>query len=79
MVDMVPVKSSHIAAWGYDPATQELFIQFPESRHIPSRRYKYKGVPPEVHAEFVAADSLGSYFYHKIRGGGYEFERLEDT
>ena len=57
-----PVKSSSIAAVGYDEAKQELHIKFHGgATHV------YSGVTPEKHEELVGAESIGSHFHHNIR------------
>ncbi len=52
-----PVRSTVIAAIGYDPETAELEIQF-RSGDV----YRYYAVPPSVHAALIEADSPGAYF-----------------
>jgi hypothetical protein len=61
-VEHVKVDSSNIESVGYDAATQVLEVRFINGGH-----YAYHDVPPEVHAEFVAAESIGKHFYRVIR------------
>jgi hypothetical protein len=60
---MTPVKSSTVAAYDYDPATQAMTVQYKSGG-----TYTYTGVPPKVHADFVAAGSKGSFLARHIRG-----------
>jgi hypothetical protein len=57
-----PVNSSMLSAIGYDPSTQTLEAQFAKGG-----LYRYTEVPPEVHAEMMAAESVGSYFLRNVR------------
>lgn len=70
---MISVKSSTIAAYDYDPASQAMTVQFRGGG-----RYIYAGVPPEVHAGFVASDSKGSFLQRHIRGR-YEHRKVSDV
>jgi hypothetical protein len=65
-----PVSSSQIAAIGYDPATKVLEIEFNRGGV-----YTYADVPAEVHADLMAADSVGRYFSAHVKGV-YEFKRV---
>lgn len=56
-----PVTSSSLASVGFDPATNELEIEF-RSGDV----YRYS-VPRRVHLELMASDSMGSYFARRIR------------
>lgn len=57
----LPVRSSVLAAVGYDPATAELEIEF-ASGDV----YRYYAVPARVHRELVEAESPGAYFNRAI-------------
>lgn len=59
---MKPVKSSNLEAIGYDEATRVLSIKFKSGG-----TFKYAGVPPSVHEEFMKADSHGKFFHKHIR------------
>lgn len=66
------VTSSQIAAIGYDPETRTLGIQFPPNRKqvaagLPRSEYRYANVGPKMYAEFMAAESIGSYFGKNIK------------
>lgn len=67
-----PVASSVIDAIGYDPATNVLEIEFSSGDC-----YRYFAVPASVHAEFLAAGSLGTFFARRIRHT-YASERITD-
>jgi hypothetical protein len=41
--------------------------------------YSYENVPLEKWEEFKKAESKGSWFYHNIRNGGYDYEKLLDA
>jgi KTSC domain len=49
------VDSTCVAKLGYDPPTEELYVEFHDSP-----LYRYRGVPRAVFAEFVAAGSKGT-------------------
>lgn len=61
-IPLETVKSSAIRAVGYDPDTETLALQ------MATGLYHYGNVPPKVHAELMASDSIGSYFATEIRG-----------
>lgn len=63
-IPMAPVTSNQVAAIGYDPATQTLAVTFTRG---PGNVYHYPDVSPELHAEFVAAESIGSFFGQRIK------------
>ena len=58
-----PVKSSHIRSIGYDPAERHLEVEFSEGAV-----HRYLGVPPEVHRDLMASDSLGKMMHARVRG-----------
>lgn len=58
------VNSEAIKSIGYDEATATLEIKF-TSGNV----YEYFPVPPEIYAEFIAAESKGFYYNLYIRGG----------
>ena len=59
---MVHVSSSAIADISYDAERSELRIRF-----LGGRTYIYRGVPPSVHAELMAAGSKGAYVNRHIK------------
>ena len=62
MIKLIPVKSSNIKAVAYDPTTEILTVEF-KSGGI----YEYSKVSKKVYTAFVASDSLGRFFFKKIR------------
>lgn len=58
-----PVTSSQLVSVGYDAATETLEIKF-KNGHV----YQYQNVPAKMHAELMAAESIGSYFIKHIKG-----------
>jgi hypothetical protein len=52
-----PVRSTVIAAIGYDSETAELEVEF-RSGDV----YRYFAVPPSVHKALLEAESPGAYF-----------------
>jgi len=58
----VIVRSSNLAAVGYDPKQRLLEVEF---RH--GGVYQYKHVPPDLHRGLMSAPSIGSYFAAQIK------------
>lgn len=56
------VSSKSLRAIGYDPAQQLLEIEFQDGG-----LYRYRHVPPAIHAALLGAQSKGIYFNHVIR------------
>jgi hypothetical protein len=63
-IPMAPVTSNQVAAIGHDPATNTLAVTFTRG---PGHIYHYQDVSPELHAEFVGAESIGSFFGQHIK------------
>lgn len=85
---MAPVSSSQLAKVGYHPATQRLRIKFKDRFHkgnnamIPGALYEYADVPPDTHGALMAADadpalSVGTHFGTHIKGGKFQFRKVE--
>lgn len=68
---MIPVKSSNLAAVGYDTSSQTLRVEF-----LTPSLYEYDGVPSHVHQGLMNAASHGSYFAANIRDK-YTFRQLK--
>jgi hypothetical protein len=68
---MIPVKSSNIQAVGYDQGSETLRVAFKSGG-----TYDYKGVPPDVHASMLCAQSVGSFFHHNVKGK-FDSEKVE--
>ena len=62
-MEMIPLKSSNLAAAGYDPATQVLRVQFKNGSI-----YDYSQVPPDVANALFSANSAGQYLHQRIKG-----------
>ena len=60
-VPRTPVRSSVIAAVGYDAETAVLEVEF-RSGDV----YRYFAVPPSVHRALIEADSPGAYFNKNV-------------
>ena len=72
-MELQPIEgSTQFEAAAYDPEKSALHVQFTRG----GGTYIYKDVPPDVAAEFRAAESLGRYHGANIRGK-YEFEKVE--
>lgn len=61
-ISMIPVASSDIAAWGYDPVGFNLKIEFTNGRI-----YQYSNITPMEFEALVMAPSAGSAFWALIR------------
>lgn len=70
-ITLNPVKSSQIAAIGYDAGTKELRVKFHNGGV-----YSYSAVPAEVHEKLVGAESIGKAFGSLIRKGGYAYNAI---
>ena len=60
-----PVKSTNIAAIGYDPDDRILEVEFTTKRGNPV--YAYRGVTEEEHEDLIFAPSIGKYFAEHIK------------
>ena len=66
LIPLTPVKSSQLAAVGYNAATKTLAIAFKQKEGT-SLPYEYTPVSPEMYAEFQAAESMGKFFGARIK------------
>lgn len=66
-----PVTSTNLAAVGYDAATSTLEVEFHHGGV-----YQYSGVPNEVHAGLMAADSHGKFLDVHVKKAGYPYEKI---
>lgn len=64
VITMTPVKSSNIAATGYDPATKTLAVQFKGGL----KTYHYAGVPESVFGDMSKAESVGKFINTQVAG-----------
>jgi len=67
----VPVESSDLVSVGYDPATSILEVEFQGGRV-----YQYRDVEPDIHAQFMRADSFGTFFFAHINGH-YRYQKVQ--
>lgn len=63
-ITMLPVESSQVAAVGYSPERKTLAVTFTRGA---GAIYHYPNVEPQVYADFVGAESIGSYFGKHIK------------
>lgn len=66
-VELTPVTSSTIEAFGYDPALSELYVQF-KSGAV----YTYTNVESETYSSLCEAESFGKFLNANIKGH-YEY------
>jgi hypothetical protein len=64
LIPMAPVTSNQVACIGYDASTKTLACQFTRG---PGHVYHYPNVEPEVHAQFVGAESISKFFGQHIK------------
>lgn len=62
-IPMAPVKSAQLRVIGYDVTSAVLAVQFQRGGAV----YHYPSVSAEVHAEFMAAKSKGTFFAQRIK------------
>ena len=77
-IEMVPCKSSQIAAIGHDPETNTLAIQFPSKTGTGSV-YHYQNFTAEDFAAFSAAESMACRarsFSASLAFGGMSMELM---
>lgn len=67
---MHPVDSSCVAKIGYDPAAEEVYVEFHDSGV-----YAYQGVPAHVYEEFARAESKGT-FVNTVIKPRYPFRKV---
>jgi hypothetical protein len=63
MMTSRPLRSSSIAAAGYDPDTRTMEVEF-----VNGRTYTHPDVPPEVYEGLVSAESPGRFYNQQIKG-----------
>jgi hypothetical protein len=69
-IPMTPVRSSNLAAVGYDLSSSTLWIRFHNGG-----TYEYSGVPEHLWAGLMRASSHGSYHHQHIKHQ-YPYRRL---
>lgn len=73
-----PVKSSQLAAIGYDPISQTLEVEFTPTKKQtaagePGSIYQYSDVAPGDAARLTEAESIGSHFIKVIKADPERF------
>jgi hypothetical protein len=68
--EMTPVDSTNVAAVGYDPEAQEIYVQF-----LSGTTYKYLGTDEQTFEELRDAPSVGSYLNRVIKPN-YDYQQL---
>lgn len=63
-IALIPVKSSNIAATGYDAASKTLAVQFKGGGKV----YHYAGVPESVFGDMAKAESIGKFVGGQVVG-----------
>lgn len=71
-MERVKVKSSNINAIGYDEITKTLEVEF-----VNGGIYQYKEVPKEIYEGFIKAESVGKYFFAKVKNANYAYLKVE--
>src|SRR5687767_11076511 len=69
----IPVESSDVVSIGYDAAERHLEVEFQGGRV-----YRYRGVEPDMHAQFMKADSHGQFLFAYINGH-YRYEKIAEN
>ena len=69
-----PVDSMSIASIGYDPRRRELEIEFRETGDV----YRYFGVSAAEHAEFMAAESKGTYLNQVFKARKHHYFAVKE-
>lgn len=81
VIEMLPCDSSQIHAYGYNADTKTLALQFKrkdgDGNRVGGSIYHYDDVSPELYAEFCAAESKGSFFGKRVKGGDLAYRRIE--
>ncbi|WP_439366049.1 KTSC domain-containing protein [Bradyrhizobium sp. DASA03005] len=71
MMDYVKVRSSTVAAVGYDDSAGALGVQF-----LNGSEYHYFAVPKSLFDRLKGASSIGSYLNKFVKDAGYQFKRV---
>ena len=69
----LPVESSDIVSVGYEPAAKILEVEFHGGRV-----YQYRDVEPDIYAQFMRAESYGTFFFAHINGR-YRYEKISSV
>lgn len=63
-IPLTPVQSNQVKAIGYDAGTKTLAVTFARG---PGHIYHYPNVTPKTHADFLQAESIGTFFGKHIK------------
>lgn len=63
-IPLTAVESNQVAAIGYDDASGTMAVTFTRG---PGHVYHYPNVSAELHQQFLAAESIGSFFGQHIK------------
>lgn len=63
-IPMTAVESHQVGAVGYDAARRTLAVTFARGA---GAVYHYPNVEPELHADFMAAESKGKFFGERVK------------
>jgi len=66
-MERIAVKSSNIAAIGFDPATETMEVEFIPHKDRPAAVHQYAGVPYDEYRKFLNAPSVGIHFHEHIK------------
>jgi len=68
-IPLARVKSNQVAAIGYSPELRILAVQFKgkATGETPVPVYHYADVSPDMHAKFIGAESIGTFFGTNIK------------
>jgi len=69
----IPVESSDIVSIGYQPADKLLEVEFQGGRV-----YQYRGVEPDIHLQFMRAESYGTFFFAHVNGK-YRYQKVSTS
>ena len=69
------VVSSNIRSLGYDPATEELDVEFSHSGAV----YRVSGVSFELHEKLIGAPSIGRAYNEHIRKAGLLATKVQEA
>jgi len=63
-IPLTAVESNQVSAIGYDAASGTMAVTFSRG---PGHVYHYPNVSPELHQQFVNAESIGKFFGQNIK------------
>ena len=72
-IQLTPVESSQLEAYGYDAATQTLAIRFKGKGDRPGSLYHYTNFTEKDYEALEAAESKGSHFIRNIKPNASTF------